>query len=521
MSSRRLAIRSVAFNWLGRAASLLIAFILTPIIIKGLGREAYGIWAIVMSVASYYALADFGMRGAAVKYIAQYSAGKDRESLNQVLAVSLRVYAILAAGTIAVSAAVAWLFPYVFDIQQQSTRSVQWTVFLCGAAVSARLLGQVFRAALNALIRFDARNILAITAQCLEAGLMIAAVWSGYGLVGMAVAVLFVAVLDQLAGAVVALRLLKPISLSRDNFDRDILGKLLRFGSLNVLVNVSGRASRFSGPIIIGALLEPAVVPFFAVADSLTHKALSLTKSVTSVVMPLSGRLHAQDRREDLAAVLVQTARILLAIALGLAVVFVFMGRSLIELWIGPGFSNDTYPILCVMTAALVVTMVSGGIPSMLTGTGHIRFVAAVQLIRAGITVVLSIVFVLLWGPIGAAWSALLPRVASHIFILPSYAARQYGLSWPVFMRRVGVSAVLATAPGLIVAAALANYAPPGRLLEWLIQACVVGTVTAVSTFLFCMDAGLQKEVLRLLRLNGRTGVDLKKKQSIQDQPSP
>jgi hypothetical protein len=35
------------------------------------------------------------------------------------------------------------------------------------------------------------------------------------------------------------------------------------------------------------------------------------------------------------------------------------------------------------------------------------------------------------------------------------------------------------------------------------------------------MDAGLQKEVLRLLRLSGRTGVNLKKKQSIQDQPSP
>lgn len=521
MSSKRLAIRSVAFNWLGRAASLLIAFIVTPIIIKGLGREGYGIWAIVMSVAGYYALADFGIRGAAVKYISQYSAGKDQESLKQVLAVSVRLYALLAAATLAISGLMAWVFPYVFDIQQQSTASVRWAAFLCGAAVSVRLLGQVFRAALEALIRFDARNALAIAAQCLEAILMIAAVWSGYGLAGMAAAVLFVALLDQAANLTVSLRLLGPVSFSKDQVDRDMARKLIRFSSLNILVNTAGRASKFSNPIIIGIMLGPVAVPFYAVADALTQKAWSLTKGVTSVMMPLSGRLQAEGRHDDLAIVLIQTARVLLAMSLAISVVFVVMGHSLVRLWIGPEFSVRTYPLLCVLTAGFAVTMISGGIPSMLTGTGRIRIVAIVQLTRAIVTLGLSVLFVSIWGTIGAAWAVLLPRIVSHGFVFPVCASRHYGVTARSYLLQVCVPAVAATLPGLVVALLFASYAEPGRLLEWFGEAAIVAAVCGIATFLVCLDVRLQKEVLQLLWPGRRETAAAQENTAIQDQASP
>jgi O-antigen/teichoic acid export membrane protein len=517
MSDRRLAVRSVAFNWLGRAASFLISFVLTPIVLKALGREAYGIWAIAMSVGSYYALADFGMRGATVKYIAQFSAINDRKSLDKVLAVSMWQYLGLALFAVLASAVVAWVFPYAFDLHEQSVTNVRWTVFLCGVAVGIRLLGQVFRAVLQALIRFDVRNLLGIAAQLLEAGLMIACVWAGYGLVGMAASMLFVAILDQIAGAIAARQLLGPIPMSLKLWDREIFWKLFNFGSLNIIVNTASRISRFSGPIVIGMILGPATVTFFSLAESLTHKAETLTKSLSSVIMPLSGRLHAQKRRADLVRVYIQSAKILLALASVVSVIFAVMGGRLIDLWIGPGLARETHPILCVMSAAFVVTMVSGGIPSMLTGTGHIKYLARIQMSRALVTVVMSVVLVYWLGAIGVAWSILLPRIVTHLFTLPIYAGKEYGVSWWSYMRQVCVPAALATAPALAIAVGFATFMPPHRLLQWLAQAGVACSAAGVVAFFTCLDPYLQRQVLRMFGLTGRRVVKVDQPQPVQD----
>jgi len=41
MDTKRLAVRSVAFNWLGRGCSFIITFIVTLILIHGLRKEAH------------------------------------------------------------------------------------------------------------------------------------------------------------------------------------------------------------------------------------------------------------------------------------------------------------------------------------------------------------------------------------------------------------------------------------------------------------------------------------------------
>ena len=48
-----------------------------------------------MSFTTYYALADLGVRTAATKYIAQFDAVDDRESVNKVAVTSLSMCALL------------------------------------------------------------------------------------------------------------------------------------------------------------------------------------------------------------------------------------------------------------------------------------------------------------------------------------------------------------------------------------------------------------------------------------------
>ncbi|MCG8650649.1 MAG: oligosaccharide flippase family protein, partial [Pirellulales bacterium] len=81
--TKRLAIRGVAFSWIARMCSMLIAFVITPYLLAELGRPGYGIWSIIMSLASYYAISNLGMHAAIVRYVSRYHAQDDRTMMKR------------------------------------------------------------------------------------------------------------------------------------------------------------------------------------------------------------------------------------------------------------------------------------------------------------------------------------------------------------------------------------------------------------------------------------------------------
>src|SRR3990167_1601868 len=115
MSTARLAIRGVVFNWLGRVCAIAIAFVVAPIVIHGLGEEAYGVWVMVMSLSAYYGFSNLGFHAAGVKYISQFEAVDDAESVNQVIVTMLAAYLPLAAIVFVVAVGVAFAAPLVIE----------------------------------------------------------------------------------------------------------------------------------------------------------------------------------------------------------------------------------------------------------------------------------------------------------------------------------------------------------------------------------------------------------------------
>ena len=57
---------NVIWNWAAVAISLVTGFLLSPYLIRKLGPEGYGIWALSFSLVEYYWLLDLGFRSATV-----------------------------------------------------------------------------------------------------------------------------------------------------------------------------------------------------------------------------------------------------------------------------------------------------------------------------------------------------------------------------------------------------------------------------------------------------------------------
>ena len=78
-------IRNSVFNILGRAWGALVALFLIPYIIKYIGVERYGVWALVGVLTGYFGLLDFGIGYAFSKYIAEFYAKKDYDEINRIV----------------------------------------------------------------------------------------------------------------------------------------------------------------------------------------------------------------------------------------------------------------------------------------------------------------------------------------------------------------------------------------------------------------------------------------------------
>src|SRR2546430_2245373 len=62
---------NVLWSWLGVAVNVVVGLVLSPYIVRTLGTERYGIWALVFGLLDYIWFFDLGMNTAVVNFVAR------------------------------------------------------------------------------------------------------------------------------------------------------------------------------------------------------------------------------------------------------------------------------------------------------------------------------------------------------------------------------------------------------------------------------------------------------------------
>lgn len=499
MDARRLAIRGVVCNWLGRVCSIVVAFFLTPFLVHTLGNASYGIWALAMTLTNYYALADLGFRSAGTKYIAQFAATGQHRNMGKVIMTLQAVYVVLAGLVLALSALLAVVFPQLFSVSADSITTVRWVVLLTGATVAVRLLAESYGATITALQRHDITSGIAIFAQVAQACALVAVLKADHGLVGMACVTLSVAAVVQVLRTSAALRLAGAGVLRWNNIDRETYRLVYRFGGLTFITHTARQMTENLGSVVVGILLGPAAVPFFAVPESLTRKVRAIGSGVTFVVDPLASHLNAKGNRRALESVLIHAPRFLLAMSLSAAAVFVCLGRRFIELWIDRSYSQTAYPVLCLLAVAMVLRMTANPLRGILRGTARLRPLVGAAGAESLIALTLGPWWVMTSGSVGMAAAIVASQAVASAVMIPVAACRASDFPVTMFLRHAVVRGTIAAVPAWLTAYTLSGWFTPNRLGEIMLLIVLVGVVAAGSIFLFTFDAARRTQIINAL----------------------
>lgn len=157
-------------------------------------------------------------------------------------------------------------------------------------------------------------------------------------------------------------------------------------------------------------------------------------QAVNMVAGPQFARLHAQGNRADLQRVATNVARIALAFALPITILFILFGDRLLGTFIGPEYTGGAIP-LAILSVGRLLEAATGSVMLMLNMTHNEGVVARIVAFAAIFNVLANLVLIPLFGMAGAATATTLTLVMWNI-LLVMQVYKRLGINNTVFTFR-------------------------------------------------------------------------------------
>jgi O-antigen/teichoic acid export membrane protein len=474
-------LRNSLWNLSGSALPSVAALVTIPLLIRALGVEGFGIITLIGSVIGYFGVLDVNLSAGAIKYLAEHHASGDRRRFAETFWFGILFYGLLGlAGALTIHFAAGLLVGRFFEV---SAAALADTVlaFQIGALGFALSQAQNYLLVVpQALQRYDrsaqTEAFFGIFVNVASVGAALA----GGGIVG----VIAVRV------AISAINVLYLAWLIR-SFDlglgfcwprAEVRATLASFSAYAYLSKLASTLHEHGDKLIVGALAGPIAVTFYAVPATLASRILGLTYRLSSVIYPRASALAATERIHELRPIYLGAMRYITYINLAALGMIVLAGDEFLRRWVGEAFVQQGYPVLVLMTVALLADSLTN-IPSMVNDAlGHPRITGRFALARGITGVGMVYLGASLAGIVGAAIGHLAASCAMTILFLLFVHGRTVPITIGETMREgLGRSFVV----GLLIFCALFP-------VKWLIPGGLLGTVAIVSTALFTLAlAGL------------------------------
>jgi O-antigen/teichoic acid export membrane protein len=462
-------LRNSLWNLSGSALPSIAALATVPLLIHALGVEGYGIVTLIGSVIGYFGVLDINLSAGAIKYLAENHASGNRERFAETFWFGAMFYGGLGVlGALAVALASWWLVGR-FDVSP-AMQADTITAFQVGGVGFMLSQAQSYLIGVpQALQRYDrSAQSEAFFGVFVNVASVVVAMLGG-GIVG----VIAVRV------AVSAFNVLYLVWLIR-GFDlglsfvwpgKEVRASMTSFSAYAYLSKLASTMHQHGDKLIIGALAGPVALTFYTVPATLASRILGLTYRLSSVIYPRASALAATDRMDELRKMYLGAMRHVTYINLVALGMIVLAGDEFLRRWVGESFVAEGYPVLVLMTLALLADSLTN-IPSLVNDAlGHPRITGRFALGRGLLGV--SLVYA------GVVWSGIIGAAAGHLLasILLSVGFLWYvhGRSVPISLKdmmRDGLGRSLTV--GLLIFGVLFP-------IKWLFPSGIVGTLAIAA----------------------------------------
>lgn len=480
--------RAIYSNFASQGVAAALAFLLSPLLVSGLGVARYGAWALVAEILAYYLMLDFGVRGAVAHFVARHLATGDEIRANKTLATAFWI--LLPIGILAglFGCGLAYFLPELFGMASIDRREIFIAMSVMAWTIGLSLPMEIFSAALRGGQRLDLVNAVEVVGQLFGGLAMFLVLRQGGGLIALALSQGSARLLRWILSAILTSRTIHGFSIRPHNISRTESGGLLRLGGRKIAIDIAQLISTRTDLLVVGSFLGVQWVAFYSLARLVPQQISAMNLSITQAFTPWLTELHARVKSDDLRRSFLFGSSVSMLFSFLGAVCVIGFVHYFLQLWVGAQFvageltmRSDTVAVILML--ALLPGMMQSTSSQLIFAAGQHGFLARLRSIEAAANIALSLLLVERLGLAGVAIGTLVPAVLSQLIFVPRFISREFGISsrdWylSVLLR----PCVAAIALAAVVMAVLAIREPlswPVFFAETAVVACSAALIGA------------------------------------------
>lgn len=383
--------------------TMLISFVLTPVMIQYLGITDYGILLLVWSVTGIMGTLNLGLGEATLRYVARYHGEHNMEGVNRVFGITLSVFLILC---VIISTPLFTASPLIvqwINIPLDQHQLVSSLFRLSVLTISVSTIMSLFGAIILALQRYDINIRINMIGSVFRTVGYIALVISGFGILYLVIWDLLVT-LGIFFFTIRAARRLLPQLIIFPSFSFLGLREVLGYSTFSFLTFLFHKWHRESGKLLMARFFGPAPVVYLTAPDNIAQRFHDVVASGIEATLP---RFSAEKNANATEVLFWNTTWAGFAFSLVLLVPFFVLIPDFLSLWINPDFAAKSALIGQLLALYLVFQGGFTAPAAYFRGIGKPWFVTVVIFFSLLITVLASLILIPAYGPTGAAYAYL------------------------------------------------------------------------------------------------------------------
>ncbi len=434
----------VLLSYLTLAISSLLPFLYTPIVLRILGQNEYGLYSLANTAIGYLSLLTFGFGSTILRYLSIYRARGEKEQEQKALGFFLLLYGAIAVLTLLGGLVIATHAETIFkrSLSAAELEKIRILLLLITANAAVTLPIGVLSSVVMAHERYLFRKMLDLGTTLLLPCANLTALFLGYASVGMAVASMIV----QIALLPIYGFYCRRILRIRPIFAR-IPGPLLRemvgisaFVFLGAVVDMLFWST---DKLLLGMLLGTAAVAVYNIGATFNSVVMNLSGVIVNLLSPRITGLVAKDADEhELTEHFIRVGRLQFLIVALIVSGFAVFGRSFVRLWAGDEYGDAYWIAILTMFPLCIPLIENTGITILIAQNKH-AFRSIVYFVIAVVNVISTILIIPYMGGIGAALCSGISYLLGQGLIMNWYYWKKIRLDIPRFWKNIlGMSPV-------------------------------------------------------------------------------
>lgn len=428
----------VILSYIGMIANIIVQLFFTPIILRYLGQNEYGIYTLVASVVNYLSLCSLGFGASYLRFFSRIRVKNDEEELANFNGMYLLLFLVFSCIALVFGIFLTINSELVFGNNLSFADQVlgKRLLIILTVNISITMFTTVFNSMISAYECFIFQKVVILLSIVINPIVTFPALFLGGGSLAIVIimtSISFICLIVDIWYCVVKLKL--RFAFNRMNFS--LLKEMGVFSFFLLLNAIIDQINWSVDKLLIGRIIGTVEVAIYGVASQINNLYLNLSTAVSGVFAPKVNMMVAEDvGDEKLTDLLISVGRVQFIILALVASGFCLFGKFFVYLWAGKGYESAYYMALFLILPLTIPLIQNVGVEIQRAKNKH-QFRSIIYLIIAISNIFLSILLIKLFGGVGAAAGTAISLVLGNGVIMNWYYYRHLGINIIKFWKSI------------------------------------------------------------------------------------